>query len=99
MRLQIKEINGVFTAMFSDSLTFADHAPFRKLLDEIKGSQCLQCVFNLSEMKLIDSSGLGMMMIAIEEAKKHGQKLSVVGANGPVLQLLQLSRLDKLLMH
>ncbi|CAL4869678.1 hypothetical protein MMA231_03970 (plasmid) [Asticcacaulis sp. MM231] len=99
MRSQINELNGVLTATLSDSLTFADHGLFRKLLEDVQASTCLQCVFNLSELKLIDSSGLGMMMIAIEESKKNGWKLSVADANGPVLQLLQLSRLDKLLMQ
>jgi len=97
MRLQFTNKDGVYTAHLADKLTFADHSLFRKLLEDVKESKCAKCVFDLKDLNLIDSSGLGMIMIAIDEAKKNAWSLHVTGAVGPVKQLLQLSRLDQLL--
>jgi anti-anti-sigma factor len=97
MRLLTEFQNDLFTAKIADRLTFADHGQFRKLLDEVKTSGCRKVVFDLSDLSVVDSSGLGMLMIAIDDSKKAGWKLSVSGAQGSVLQLLQLSKLDQML--
>jgi len=97
MHYQVIRRTDVFEARVVDKLMFADNAIFRKLIDEVRDSGCRTCVLNMKDLTLIDSAGLGMLMIAIEQSRKHGWSLAVSDAHGPVLKLLQLSRLDQLL--
>jgi len=84
-------------ATFAGKLSFADNVPFRKILDEVRTGGAKSCIFDFAGLDMVDSSGLGMIMIAIEAAKKQGWTLSVRNAHGPVEELLRLSRLDALL--
>ena len=97
MRVEIKRRSPEFEASISDRLIFADHNAFRKLIDDIKATAASQCIFDLKDLSMMDSSGLGMFMIAIEEAKRNGFSLTLKNASGSVLQLIQMSRLDRFL--
>jgi len=97
MRVDITSRTDVFEARLSDKMLFADNTAFRKLMDEVRQAGCKTCVFDLKNLEVIDSAGLGMLMIAIEDAKRSGRNLFVKNPQGPVLKLLQLSRMDQLL--
>ena len=97
MRVEIIRRSPDFEAAISDRLIFADHHAFRKLIDDIKTAAASHCTFDLKDLSMMDSSGLGMIMIAIEEAKRSGFHLTLKNASGSVLQLIQMSRLDRFL--
>lgn len=96
MQIATNNAGSGFEAKLSDRMTFSDNPVFRRLLDEINAAQPSRCVFDLSELVAIDSAGLGMLIIAIEAAKTGGWVLVFQGAQGHVKQLLQLSRIDRL---
>lgn len=97
MRIDLNKTERHLTARLSGRMTFADHGLFRGMLETIRTDGVKTCVFDLAGLDAIDSSGLGMLMLAIEDARKGGWELKVANAQGPVKQLLQLSRLDQLL--
>ncbi|ESQ77646.1 STAS domain-containing protein [Asticcacaulis sp. AC402] len=97
MRIDLTQTDVHLVARLSGRMTFADHGLFRKMLDGIRSDGVKSCVFDLAGLDAIDSSGLGMLMLAIEDARKGGWSLTVANAVGPVRQLLQLSRLDQML--
>ncbi len=78
-------------------LTFSDHTAFRKMLDEITQLGTRKCVFNLEKLVSIDSSGLGMFVVAHEQGKQNGWDLAIEGASGHVKSLLELGKFDKIL--
>ncbi|MGA2126409.1 MAG: STAS domain-containing protein [Xanthobacteraceae bacterium] len=92
------QVNGtVFQARISDRLAFSDHAAFRSLLKEIDQTGAKDCVLDLSGLAMIDSSGLGMLMIAFQEGKKNGWSLTIRSPQGHVESLLKLAKFDKIL--
>jgi anti-anti-sigma factor len=97
MRIDVTSRSETFRARLSDKLTFADHASFRRLIDEIKAAHAKACILDLEKLDMIDSAGLGMLMITIEESKSSGFSLTLINAHGPVKQLLTLSKIDRLL--
>ncbi len=97
MHYQVVRRTDIFEAKMTEKLMFADNAIFRRLIDEVTTSGCRSCVINMKDLTLIDSAGLGMLMIAIEQARRDGWSLTLSEAQGPVLKLLKLSRLDTLL--
>ena len=91
-------LNGdVFIAKLSDRMEFSDHTLFRTLLDDVANSGAKKCIFDLSELRSIDSSGLGMFMVAHDTAKTKGWTLSLQAPQGHVKTLIQLGKFDKIL--
>lgn len=97
MRLNTSLTGDTFTAKISERMEFSDHTVFRVLLDDVCGSGAKNCVFDLSELSSIDSSGLGMFMVAHETAKTNGWSLSLKGPKGHVKALIELGKFDKIL--
>ncbi|EGF89987.1 STAS domain protein [Asticcacaulis biprosthecium C19] len=97
MRVDLHQTENHLVAKLSGRMSFSDHGQFRKVLDGIRADGIKTCVLDVATLEAIDSSGLGMLMLAIEDARKGGWSLTVANAAGPVKQLLQLSRLDKML--
>lgn len=82
---------------FSGDITFSENVSFRQLLKDIADIDINSCVFDLTEVDMVDSAGLGMFLIAREQAETAGWKLSVTGAQGHVASMLKLTKLSDLL--
>ena len=87
----------VFEAKLIDQMMFSDHGAFRSLLKNMSQSGAKKCVFNLAGLTSIDSSGLGMFMVALDEARKGHWTLMIKSPQAHVKSLLVLSRFDKLI--
>lgn len=77
-------------------LTFSDHTAFRNLLDDITQCGSKRCVFDLAGLVSIDSSGLGMFVVAHEHGKASGWDMTLEGAGGHVKTLLELGKFSKI---
>lgn len=97
MQCENQVSGNVFNAAIRDQLTFSDHAAFRTLLNEVNKAGVQKCVFDLSKLAAINSAGLGMFMIALEESKKFGWSMTMRAPQGKVESLLKLAKFDKLL--
>ena len=53
---------------------------------------------DLSGLEFIESAGIGMLAVWSGVTEREGGKLAVAGATGQVEQMLELSRLDHLLV-
>lgn len=97
MRIETTIRGSVLEARLSDNMSFADHSAFRALLSEISKTGARSCIFDLSGLNSIDSAGLGMFMIAREEAQKSGWTITLRSPKGHVKSLMELGKFDKLL--
>jgi len=76
--------------------TFADHVPFREVLEEIASPNIEQVRFQMEQLEFIDSAAMGMLLLALEEADKHHKSITLKGANGQVRKMLSVARFDTL---
>lgn len=97
MRIESRKDEAGFRVRLQDRMTFSDHGQFRDLLTEITKAKPGNAVFDMSELVSIDSAGLGMLMIALEESRKGGWTLSLRAPQGHVRKLLELACFDKLI--
>ena len=74
--------------------TFADYQAFRGLLDDIRASGARRHVLDLAEVEFIDSAAIGMLLIAAEEAKRHGGRVALRRPQGQVRRTLDTASLD-----
>lgn len=82
--------------VFSGSFTFRDHDTFFEIVSLIKSAEDKKIVFNLTECEFIDSAGLGMFVIAHDEASSKSVKLSIKGVQGKVKDVMYAARFDSL---
>jgi anti-anti-sigma factor len=73
-------------------MEFSDHDAFRKVLSAFDGPPGHRIVFNLAGLEFVDSCGLGMFIIAREQAQKTGVKLSIENVQMPVRRAMELAR-------
>jgi len=83
--------------IFSGDITFSENVSFRQLLKDIAELDIDSSVFDLANVGMVDSAGLGMFLIAREQAETSGWKLKVIGAQGHVASMLKLTKLSDLL--
>ncbi|PSW18141.1 anti-sigma factor antagonist [Photobacterium sanctipauli] len=68
---------------------------FRSELEQLSESIGTHLVMDLSEVRFMDSSGLGAVMAVYKMLR--GKKISVVNPQRAVKELLKLTRMDKLI--
>jgi HptB-dependent secretion and biofilm anti anti-sigma factor len=94
MRFDLKD-NDTTVAIGGD-LTFTDHVAFRELADRLAASHGKTITIDVSGLSFIDSAGLGMLLIAREEARKANRNLVLRGAAGQVKRMFALTKFDTL---
>lgn len=97
MEYRVENTGGRAVVTFSGDITFSENVAFRQMLKELSEGSLTEGVFELSSVSMVDSAGLGMFLIAKEQADKAGWKLSVSGAQGHVASMLKLTKLSNLL--
>ena len=97
MEYRIEKNDNDIKVLFSGGITFSENVSFRQVLKELAESDVDTCVFDLEGVDMVDSAGLGMFLIAKEQADTAGWKLSVTGAQGHVASMLKLTKLSDLL--
>ncbi len=87
---------GGFRVVLAGRFTFNDHEEFEKLLAAVATCAGAPLVLDLHALEFMDSAGLSMILIAREEAERHGTRLSLHSPTGRVSQLLRLAAVDTL---
>jgi stage II sporulation protein AA (anti-sigma F factor antagonist) len=76
--------------------TFADYPVFRELMKSVELDAGKSLVFEMNEVTFVDSSALGMLLIAHEEAKKTGGLIVLRRPQGQVRRTLEVASMDSL---
>ena len=97
MEYKIDSTGSDAKVIFSGDITFSENVAFRQMLKDVGDMNVANCVFDLTGVGMVDSAGLGMFLIAKEQADTGGWKLNVSGAQGHVASMLKLTKLAELL--
>jgi anti-anti-sigma factor len=90
----ISNSDNAVVATISERFTFPDHSAFRAMTAELIANGAQRVVLNLSGVTFIDSSALGMLLLAREECLKHHKSLALRNPSGQVEQVLLLAKFD-----
>jgi anti-anti-sigma factor len=90
------EFNDDGNVSFSGDLTFTDHMAFREIADRMAVANRKTVVIDLTSLDFVDSAGLGMLLIAREEAANASRTLILRGAKGQVKRMFGLTKFDTL---
>ena len=70
---------------------YSDHKIFLSVLKEIQERNCGAWIFDLGALTFIDSTALGMLLVANDSAIRNGSRLCLRNAQGQVQKLLEQS--------
>lgn len=74
---------------------FSGYRDFRDALDRAFEPPARDLIVDLSGADYIDSSALGMLLIASDRAKAVNRKIALRGSHGAVHEVLQVANLHK----
>lgn len=95
MSYRLSEQSGTVTVTFTGQMNFTVNVEFRELLANIVAKKPQNVVFDLSELTMIDSVGLGLLYIAQEDIAGIGAKLCLANPRDKVARLLELTEASK----
>jgi anti-anti-sigma factor len=91
------EFNGTDACVsIAGEFTFADHAAFLTVSNRLFGTSDRSIVIDLSALEFIDSAGLGMLLIARDEAGKANRELVLRGPRGQVRRMFTVTKFNTL---
>lgn len=79
-----------------ETLGFKDHQEFRRLLSEVLQRKPSRVKVDLSALAMVDSAGLGLLVILNERVKQAGGGVTLSRPNQDVKRLLAIVEFDKL---
>ena len=94
MQFQLDSKSSVVS--MSGEFTFTDHAQFKSLVTRLFEADGSAVVIDLSRLEFIDSAGLGMLLLARDEAKKTNCALVLRGPSGQVKRMFGVTKFDAL---
>ena len=83
-------------AQLSGRLTFKDHPAFRLMATRLLAAEDDTAVIDLEKVDFIDSSGLGMLLIARDEASAARRRLVLRSPQGQVRRMFEISHFEQL---
>ena len=95
MQYEVNKSPGVTTVSLKGRMCFNDHAMFREVLREFNLPPGERVVFDMGGLEFIDSSGLGMLIIAREEVKKRKLELAIENTKAEVKRLMDMAKFER----
>lgn len=80
----------------SGEFTFTDQGTFKDVIMELLQTKGAAVTIDLSKLEFIDSAGLGMLLLARDEAKKSDRQLILMHPAGQVKRMFGVTKFNKL---
>lgn len=97
MKFNIEHTDPAVVAIDGDVLGGAEAMEFTKAIGELIRSGIHHVVVDLTDVRLMNSSGLGMLVGASTSLRSANGTLAVAGANSKIRDLFKMTRLDSVL--
>lgn len=94
MTFTIEHSDPAVVLLHGNVLGGADGLEFSRAIGDLVRDGGLRVVIDLSDVPLMNSSGLGMLVGASASLRKAGGMLAVAGANEKIQGLFKMTRLD-----
>lgn len=94
---EISERDGVKVVHLHGPIDVSRAMELRDLLGSQIDSSSARVLVDLSDVNLIDSSGIGILVTAHRRADGQGARFGLAGATGTVARVFEMTRTNKLL--
>jgi len=87
--VSVVQVSGTLTCENSDALV----TRFTAWLDLRSPARC---VFDLSQLEMLDSSGIGRLVMCLHKAKSHGGEVCLAAVHDKPATVIAIARLDRI---
>ncbi|MCU4176553.1 STAS domain-containing protein [Carboxylicivirga sp. N1Y90] len=96
--LEFKEQSGLIIGSLvdTDRLNATVASEVKTELTDVLSKSGTKLLINLSNVKFIDSTGIGVLISALKTARQHNGSLYLCSIQSQVMSLLSLMKLDKI---
>lgn len=98
MKYSIDSTPGKVHIAIKGRLTYTDYNNFSHITHAVGEEENQQCTLDLSELDFIDSAGLGMLLLARDQASKQQAQITLKSPQGQVLKMLELGKFDTIFL-
>jgi anti-sigma B factor antagonist len=99
MNFQIATKDGISSLSIEGQLDAVSVSDLRDQLDELVAARPGTVEVDLSELRLIDSSGVGALVSLYKRVRKQGGSVVIKGVRGQPLAIFQLLQLDRFMLR
>jgi len=99
MEYRIEMSGDTATVVMSGDITFTQNVRFRALMKDLAAVSFSRAKFDVTRVTKLDSTGLGMFLIAHENAQNQGWSLQITGAQPQVASTLKLAALTDIMTN
>lgn len=89
--------HNVYHVKLKGRFVFSSLREFRPILEKLNENNVYTILFDMEDVDFIDSSGLGMLLLASDEARKHQKLIKLIKLKGQVKKMLDLSCLSTII--
>ena len=97
MQGEIRTKGDAVEVVISGAMMFSEHKTFNELMDTARGKNKGACIIDLAGLTEIDSSGIGMLLLAYDESQKENKALSLRDPIESVRKILEHCKIDLLI--
>ena len=90
--------NGVTTVRIEGELDAVTVSELRPFIETLADERHPRIVLELSNLRLIDSSGVGALVFLYKKAKEYGGMVTVQGLRDQPMSIFKLLHLDRVLL-
>jgi len=95
MEYSILSKNDITVIKLKGEIDVTVAAKLREVFKSKIDNGAIKIIVDLAEVKLIDSSGLGILIVAFKSVKSKGGDIKFVNAKSEVWKIIKLTKLDK----
>ena len=99
MTFSIEHNDPAVIALSGNVLGGAEAMEFSRAIGDLVRDGVRRMIVDLSDVPLMNSSGLGMLVGASTSLRSAGGSLAIAGANEKIQHLFRMTRLDSVLTH
>jgi len=88
---------GCVRFLLTGNMSFRDKDNFTPILDAVADTANLDVVLDLSQLDHVDSFGIGLLLLANDQAAGCARRFSLVNPKGAVARVFELANLDAVL--
>lgn len=78
-------------------LTYSNRAAFKTAVEQVKNRGCRHLIVNLEQVRFVDSSGLGLLVLLSQSFKLQHAQLSLLKPQSYVREIMGLANIPKMI--
>ncbi len=97
MRITQRVLRDALVLELADEFTYGNRKEFSVPVERSRVSACRHLILNVEHVTYMDSAAIGLLALTAQQFKGENKRLSLVGPQGTVKQILDLSNISTII--